>query len=100
MIYRMVFRTLRPDAPPEEIARLADGIRHFADVPGVRASVFGPNLNQGRFSHGTHVSVLVVDDQEALRRFLQSEPHHHAVELGRPITEQMVMADIELPGPI
>jgi hypothetical protein len=100
VIYRMVFRTLRSDASPQQISALAAGISQFADVPGIRASVFGPNLNEGRFSHGTHVSVLVADDRAALQRFLQSECHHHAVELGKPITEQMVMADLELPGPI
>ena len=95
MIKHVVLVKIKPDTAPEKINAMVAGYNSMKNaIPELVSWSMGPNLRgDGEY---THAMVAVVEDLEALKRYVEHPLHQKvSTELGRPIFEMRVIGDYE-----
>lgn len=95
MIKHVVLVKVKPGTSQEQIDAMVAGYNSMKDaIPELVSWSMGPNLRgDGEFPHAM---VAVVEDLEALKRYVDHPLHQRvSAELGRPIFEKRVIADYE-----
>lgn len=95
MIKHVVLVRVKPGTSQEQIDAMAAGYNSMKEeIPELVSWSMGPNLRGD--SEFTHVMVAVVENPEALKRYVDHPLHQRvAAEFGRPIFEKRVIGDYE-----
>lgn len=97
MLRHVVLRSFTAGATPQDVAAVEANTRRFLEVEGVMAVHIGPNLDQSPRAEGLeHVTMIDLEDANALRRLVTSEVRTQAVAFAQPLTQRAVVAEIEL----
>lgn len=97
MIRHVVLRSLAPNATAEQISAMEERTRAFVDIAGVHSVVTGANLDLVPRSEGfDHVTVLDLEDEEALRFFVAHPQHAASAAVSGPLSTRILVVDVAL----